>query len=233
MRRGSLLWLAAFAAIAVLVAAQVISGARTDPAARSGAPTVTAGTDVLAGVSVVPDRVRGDDYRRAAFGSAWDDGTSAPGGGNGCDTRNDILRRDLVDTTAVATKRCPQAVATGTLRDPYTNATVAFMRGNKVGASMQIDHIVPLAYAWVMGARDWPAGMRARFANAPANLLAVAGNANQDKGDQPPGAWMPPNSAFWCQYAVQFIEVMRGYRLPVDDASAQRLRAATRTCPAG
>jgi len=233
VKRAPLMWLAAVAAIAVLVAAQVVSGSRSGPVPGSGAPTVIAGADVLAGVGVVPDRVRGYDYRREAFGPAWDDGTSAPGGGNGCDTRNDILRRDLVETTSVATTRCPQAVATGTLRDPYTNATVAFTRGNKVGASVQIDHIVPLAYAWDMGARDWTEGMRARFANDPANLLAVAGNANQDKGDQPPGAWMPPNTAFWCQYAVQFIEVMRGYQLPIDKASAQRLTDATRTCPAG
>ena len=231
MKRGRLLWLAAFAAIAVLVAAQVVSAARTDPLAGSGAPTVAPGVDLLAGVRVVDERVRGNDYRRAAFGPAWDDLTSAPGARNGCDTRNDILNRDLVDTTAVVLKRCPRAVATGTLRDPYTNATVGFVRGNQVGASVQIDHIVPLAYAWDMGARDWPEAMRSRFANDPANLLAVAGNANQDKGDQPPGVWMPPNTAFWCQYSVAFIEVVRGYRLALDEASARQLRDAAGSCP--
>ena len=231
MKRGRLLWLAAFAAIAVLVAAQVVSAARIDPLAGTGAPTVAPGFDVLAGVRVVGERVRGNDYRRAAFGQAWDDLTSAPGARNGCDTRNDILNRDLVDTTAVVLKRCPRAVATGTLRDPYTNATVGFVRGNQVGASVQIDHIVPLAYAWDMGARDWTEAMRSRFANDPANLLAVAGNANQDKGDQPPGAWMPPNTAFWCQYSVAFIEVVRGYRLAVDEASARQLRDAAGSCP--
>jgi len=133
----------------------------------------------------------------------------------------------------VSTKRCPQAIAAGTLRDPYTNATVAFVRGNQVGASVQIDHLVPLAFAWDMGARHWSDEMRIRFANDPANLLAVAGEANQNKGDQPPGSWMPPNDAFWCQYAVQFIAVLRGYDLPVDEGSAQRLRQAAGTCPAG
>jgi hypothetical protein len=75
--------------------------------------------------------------------------------------------------------------------------------------------------------------MRIRFANDPANLLAVAGQANQDKGDQPPGTWMPPNDTFWCQYAVQFIVVLRGYHLPVDEASAQQLRHVAGTCPVG
>lgn len=232
MTHRQLLWLAAGALLAVLVAAQAVSGAgRAELAARAAAPTVAAGADVLAGVRVVPVRVRGNDYRRSAFGEAWDDDNSAPGGRNGCDTRNDILNRDLLDKTFVTTKRCPQAVATGTLRDPYTNGTVPFVRGQQAGTSVQIDHIVPLAFAWDMGGRDWPDPLRKRFANDPANLLAVAGTANQDKGDLPPGEWMPSNTAFWCQYALAFAEVLRGYRLTIDAASAQRLREAAAGCP--
>jgi hypothetical protein len=82
-----------------------------------------------------------------------------------------------------------------------------------------------------MGARHWTDEVRRRFANDPANLLAVAGEANQDKGDQAPASWMPPNTAFWCQYAIQFIAVLRGYDLPVDEASARQLRNATASCP--
>jgi hypothetical protein len=191
---------------------------------------VAAGADVLAGIQLLPRRVRGNDYRRAAFGEAWDDDTSAPGGHNGCDTRNDILARDLIDMTFVGTKRCSQAVASGTLRDPYTNGTIGFVRGEQVGASVQIDHIVPLAFAWDMGARDWSDALRKRFANDPANLLAVDGKTNQDKGDLPPGEWMPPNTAFWCQYAIQFAAVARGYRLAVDEASAREIRKAAASC---
>lgn len=232
MKRSHLLWLAAAAVLAVIVAAQVLSGADgRSSAALSGAPALQPGVDVLAGIRVVPSRVRGNDYRRTAFGDAWDDDTTAPGGHNGCDTRNDILARDLDDISFVGTKRCPHAVATGTLRDPYTNDTIAFVRGESVGASVQIDHIVPLAFAWDMGARDWPDPLRKRFANDPANLLAVAGQANQDKGDLPPGEWMPGNAAFRCQYALQFTEVLRGYRLPVDAASARELRNAAASCP--
>lgn len=235
MRRRTLIWLSAIAALAVIVSVQVISepGEPDRMVARADVPTVAAGTDVLDGVVIVPARVRGYDYRRTAFGDAWDDDNSAPGGHNGCDTRNDILDRDLIDKTYVSTARCPQAVATGVLRDPYTSATIPFTRGAQVGAAVQIDHLVPLAYAWDMGARDWPDATRLRFANDPANLLAVAGPVNQDKGDQQPGAWMPPNHAFWCQYAMQFIAVMRGYSLPVDQASADELREAATTCPRG
>lgn len=236
MSRKLLLWLAAIAVLAVLVAYQTLgsqAAKRAEVAARADVPTVQPGADVLAGVAVLPERAHRYDYRRPAFGDAWDDNNDAPLGRNGCDTRDDILNRDLVDKTYVWTKRCPNAVATGTLHDPYTSTTIVFQRGAKVGEAVQIDHIVPLAYAWDMGAYDWPPPERLRFANDPANLLAVEGQANQDKGDSPPAQWMPPNAAFACQYAMQFITVLRGYQLPVDQASAGVLRQAAATCPAG
>ena len=236
MNRKVLLWLSVAAVLAVLVAYQTLGSSaakHAEVAARADVPTVQPGTDVLAGVAVLPLRIHRYDYRRSAFGDAWTDDNDAPLGHNGCDTRNDILDRDLVDKTYVSIKRCPSAVATGTLHDPDTNTPVTFQRGAKVGESVQIDHIVPLAYAWDVGAFNWTFTERLRFANDPANLLAVEGQANQDKGDSPPAQWMPPNTAFACQYAVQFIAVLRGYQLPVELASADILRRAAATCPAG
>jgi hypothetical protein len=226
-------WLIAFVVLALVVAVQVSIVSQRTPQfiARADVPIVAPGTDLLAGISEIPVRIHGHDYRRAAFGDSWTDDNTAPGGHNGCDTRNDILDRDLVDKTYVATKRCPAAVATGTLYDPYTNDVIHFTRGNQVGAAVQIDHIVPLALAWDLGARDWTDELRTRFANDPANLIAVQGQANQDKGDEQPADWMPPNHAFWCQYAVQFAAVLRGYGLPVDAPSAPVLRDAAETCP--
>ncbi len=236
MKRSTLMWLALAAVLSVIVAYQVVdaAGERADwYIAQADAPTVAPGVDVLSGITVIPARIRSYDYRRDAFGDAWDDDNDAPGGHNGCDTRNDILNRDLVDKVFVAIKRCPDAVASGTLHDPYTNATVAFVRGNQIGASVQIDHIVPLALAWDLGARDWTDEMRLRFANDPANLIAVAGQANQDKSDGEPAVWMPPNHAFWCQYSVQFSAVLRGYGLPVDAPSVPVLQQSAATCPTG
>ena len=235
MTRTRLLWMAVVVAIAVVVAWQVIgsSGERAQFVAQADIPTVAPGVDVLAGIAELPVRIRGYDYHRDAFGDSWTDDNPAPGGHNGCDTRNDILDRDLIDKTYVSIKRCPNAVASGTLHDPYTNATVPFVRGAQVGAAVQIDHIVPLALAWDLGARNWTDDMRLRFANDPANLIAVQGQANQDKGDKEPATWMPPNHAFWCQYSVQFANVLRGYSLPVDAPSATVLRDAAATCPVG
>ena len=84
MKRGHLLLLAATAALAVTVAGQVLTGAGGhDSAANAAAPTVHPGADVLAGIIVIPRRVRAADYRRAAFGDAWDDDNGARGGHNG------------------------------------------------------------------------------------------------------------------------------------------------------
>ncbi len=233
MSRKRLVVLALAVTLAIVVAYQTVASAQRAASfvAQADAPAVAPGVDVLAGMAQIPLRIRVFDYRRAAFGESWTDDNPAPGGHNGCDTRNDILERDLVDKTYVSIKRCPTAVATGTLHDPYTNASVAFVRGNQIGASVQIDHIVPLALAWDLGARDWPEDLRLRFANDPANLLAVGGQANQDKGDSEPALWMPPNMAFRCQYAVQFVAVLRGYGLSVDAPSAGVLREAASTCP--
>jgi hypothetical protein len=230
-----LAWLVAGVLLAVVVAVQVMSttGRADRFVADADVPTVAPGVDVLAGIPEIPQRIHGNDYRRAAFGDTWTDDNTAPGGHNGCDTRNDVLDRDLLDKTYVSITRCPTAVATGTLHDPYTNAVIPFTRGAQVGAAVQIDHIVPLALAWDLGARNWPDELRVRFANDPANLLAVDGPANQEKGDGQPAVWMPPNHAFWCQYAVQFAEVLRGYGLPIDQPSAVVLRDAATTCPTG
>ena len=184
MTSSRLLWLAAVVALAVLVAVQVIasSGDRTRFVAQADIPTVAPGVDVLEGIAQVPIRIRSYDYRRDAFGDAWTDDNTAPGGHNGCDTRNDILDRDLVDKTYVSIKRCPTAVATGTLHDPYTNAVIAFMRGEKTGAAVQIEHIVPLAYAWDMGAPELGRRSTGAFRQRPGQPARGRGPSESGQG---------------------------------------------------
>jgi Protein of unknown function (DUF1524) len=190
----------------------------------TAAPVHADPPDVLAGITVAPHSHR-YDYRRAAFGEGWGEDS------NGCDLRDDILNRDLTDKTYVWIKRCPDAVATGTLNDPYTGKTITFTRGPRSSEAVQIDHLVPLAFAWDMGAWAWPADKRAQFYLDPAELLAVDGQANQAKGDAPPGKWMPPDGAFDCQYATKFTAVLRAYSLPIDPASVPVLQHAAATCP--
>ncbi|MBS4102019.1 HNH endonuclease family protein [Tsukamurella paurometabola] len=203
-----------------------------EPTTGSAAPSATPSDGApLAGVLIVAARERAPQpYRRAAFGKAWTDDQSAPLGHNGCDTRNDVLDRDLKDKTYVRTSACPRAVATGVLIDPYGGATIRFERGAKTSAKVQIDHVVALAYAWDMGAWSWDDAKRAAFANDPRNLVAVYGPANENKSDSPPGRWMPSNERFHCQYARQFSFIAREYGLSVDRSSAAVVDQSVKTC---
>lgn len=197
---------------------------RLDPA------RVAAARVALAHLEVVDRRsARGPSYRREAFGPAWTDQAGVGGSGNACDTRNDILARDLAVSKSVAAQTCSAAVAAGRFRSPYTGREIVFARG-RGSAAVQIDHIVPLAYAWDMGASDWPALTRIAFANDPANLLAVDGPSNQAKSDAEPGAWMPELHGFWCQYALAFVTVSAAYRLRIDAPSRGVLARALADC---
>lgn len=139
-------------------------------------------------------------YTREAFGPAWSD-TNA----NGCDTRNDILRRDL---TAKVVQDC--VVLSGVLHDPYSGTRVDFTRGPVTSLDVQIDHVVALANAWQTGAAYWPADKRERFANDRRNLLAVRGDLNLQKRDGDAATWLPPRKAFRCTYvAIQILTKQR------------------------
>jgi len=163
----------------------------------------------------------GSSYEREQFGTAWADVDR-----NGCDTRNDVLRRDLTATTIDA-DGC--TVLTGVLADPYTGRRIVFARG-KGSALVQIDHVVALAAAWSSGAASWDRRTREAFANDPANLLAVDGPANQDKGASDAAAWLPPDPGFACVYALRQIRVKAAYGLSVTDDERAALDDALDTC---
>lgn len=163
-------------------------------------------------------------YEREKFGQAWTDDNDAALGHNGCDTRNDILKRDLASKTfKPKTRDC--VVLTGTLtKDPYTGKRIDWKRGQDSSA-IQIDHIIPLSYAWQMGAAQWPEDKRVMFANDPDNLMAVDGPTNSSKGDSGPASWLPPLKNYRCQYVTNFAQVAVKYQLPVTAADRNMIAA--------
>lgn len=189
--------------------------------ARAAARYPVAAADLAAArtaLDTLPVREPDPDtgYARERFGTAWADVD-----GNGCDTRNDVLARDLVD---VRLDPAGCLVLAGTLADPYTGEAVAFARGPD-SADVQIDHVVALAAAWRTGAQAWTAARRQAFANDPANLLAVSGDANQDKGAGDAGAWLPPQAGYACVYVLRQLRVKAAYGLwltPDERAAAGR-----------
>lgn len=169
------------------------------------------------------------DYNRDAFGQRWSDDVAVEFGHNGCDTRNDILGRDLVDVTyKEGTRNC--VVLTGTLHDAYTGQTVAFQRGEGTSDLVQIDHVVPLANAWYAGAYLWGEERRRAFANDPLNLQATTKETNQGKKALTADKWLPPSEEYHCAFATRVVEVKTRYGLGVSNKERVVLRDALDSC---
>lgn len=161
-------------------------------------------------------------YNRALFGGAWtDNAQNVPWAGNRCDTRDDILRRDLVQVRFRAgTHDC--VVAAGSLSNPYLGNTIVFRKAH--AGLIQIDHVIPLSLAWQMGAAGWTKPKRVQIANDPLNLLAVDQRSNTTKSDDGPAEWLPGNGRIRCAYSVRVAQVALKYDLPVTSADKATMR---------
>ena len=187
-----------------------------NPALRDPARTLEA----LRLIRTVKRRPSVAGFDRSAFGAGWKDPDR-----NGCDARNDMLRRSLVYPVLKAGSRC--VVVGGTLHDPYTGTDVAFTKAR--ASAVQIDHLFPLSAAWDLGASQWTSAKRVRFANDPINLVAVQGTANQAKSDQTPGAWVPVNRAYACTYIRRVALVALAYDLPLPVSDMRSMRRTAET----
>ncbi|MCC3279861.1 DUF1524 domain-containing protein [Arthrobacter sp. zg-Y40] len=202
--------------------------APAEPAAPPAASdsVVAAGTalEQLAGIPI-KGRAPKTGYDREQFGPAWADVDH-----NGCDTRNDILARDLVDVVYKdGTQEC--VVASGTFQDPYTGTTISFVRGNTTSTAVQIDHVVALSDAWQKGAQQLSAEERRMLANDPLNLMAADGPANGAKSDGDAATWLPANNAFRCEYVARQTAVKAEYRLWMTQAEHDAIATVLSGCP--
>ena len=130
---------------------------------------------------------------------------------NGCDSRNDILKRDLTKVIFKAdTNNCK--VIAGTLLDPYSNKLIEFDL-SKSASTIDIDHVVALSNAWQTGAFQLTLTQRTNFANDPLNLLAVDFKLNRQKGDGDAATWLPPYKSYRCTYVARQVSVKTKYKL--------------------
>jgi hypothetical protein len=183
----------------------------------------------LAGL-LVKGRAPMTGYARSDFGAAWTDDNDDPFGHNGCDTRNDVLRRDLQATVVKAgTSGC--VALSGRLDDPYTALAIAFVRGAATSSRVQIDHVVALGDAWQSGAQQFTVRARQNLANDPLNLLAVDGPANEQKSDSDAASWLPPNKSFRCSYVARQVAVKLKWRLWVTAAEHDAIVRVLASCP--
>lgn len=175
----------------------------------------------LAALTVRPRPSGTSGYDRDAFGSSWSDID-----GNGCNQRDDVLLRDVEPGTVRVQQqgRCDHDVLAGTWLDPYTGQRLTFtdLKDLSQAQAIQIDHIVPLAEAWVSGAEDWTPDRRRAYANTLSVLLAVDGPSNASKGADDPAAWRP-RKGYQCQYAIRWIAIKHTWKLAADPSEVRAL----------
>ena len=182
----------------------------------------TKAVDLLATLPI-KGRAPKTGYDRALFGQAWADVDR-----NGCDTRNDMLKRDLTGITY--TNSVPCKVQSGTLADPYTGTSINFLRGTATSSAVQIDHVVALSDAWQKGAQQLTTEQRTAFANDPLNLQSTDGPTNMKKGDGDAATWLPPNKGFRCEYVARQISVKATYSLWVTQAEHDAMARILADC---
>lgn len=197
--------------------------------APTGAPTKVVGAPgtALAAVSLlsVKGRAPKAGYDRAAFGGVWSDVD-----GNGCDTRNDILRRDLKDVTVTAgTDGC--RVLSGSAVSPYSGQVITLTEAQGRAATIEVDHVVALVDAWQKGAQDLSLNARTALANDPLNLLVVDGATNAAKGGGDAATWLPPLKPARCGYVARQIAVKLKYHLWMAPAERDAVVRILASCP--
>jgi hypothetical protein len=211
-------------AIGLLAAFSVSGIAAPAQAIRFSEATEVTATSVLSSLPV-KGRAAKTGYSRSQFGQAWADVDR-----NGCDTRNDMLKRDLTNIEfKVKTREC--VVLSGVLLDRYSGETITFVRGNVTSMEVQIDHVVALSNAWQTGAFKLTLMQRTAFANDPMNLFAVKGRLNSQKGDGDAATWLPPLKSFRCTYVAQQIAVKAKYSLWVTAPEKEAMTRILAACP--
>jgi hypothetical protein len=160
-------------------------------------------------------------YSRAAF-THWSDLNR-----DGCDSRNEILKRDLTQIVfKTGTRDCK--VISGQLLDPFSGKTLIFSSSK---STVDIDHLVSLSNAWQTGAAYFDKKTRESLANDPLNLLAVDAKLNRQKGDADAATWLPPLKSFRCEYVARQVAVKAKYLLWITSAERDTILKVLDNCP--
>jgi hypothetical protein len=188
------------------------------------APTNTQAAPIDALVALNNLEVKGrapkTGYARSQF-PHWSDPDR-----NGCDARNDTLKRDLTNITYKAGTRDCKVIA-GQLLDPFSGKVITFSATKVV---IDIDHVVALSNAWQTGAAYFDKNKRSQIANDPLNLLAVDAKLNRKKGDGDAATWLPPNKTFRCEYVARQVAVKAKYGLWVTQPEKVAIDKILSTC---
>lgn len=153
------------------------------------------------------------EYKRNDFGT-WIDIDS-----NCKNTRVEILIRDA---DSIKSQTCN--TVKGIWTDPYTGLKISD------ASMMDIDHIIPLKYAYDQGAKNWNKETKISLANDPVNLVAVSSHINRSKGSQGLSDWMPPNKDYRCEYIKRWKIISLKYNIELAPADKDTIKFYTPVC---
>jgi len=206
-------WRVAVASAATAVAfagvVAVADAERPDVIVAGPSDTLNA-VDVLQSIRVERENPRG--YSRSLF-KHWLDTD-----GDGCDAREQVLKRDAVGFAQVDPFRC--YVVEADWLSPYDG------RKTSDRTEVDIDHMVALKEAWDSGAWAWNEAQRTAFANDTSDartLIAVSGSSNRSKSDKDPSNWLPPLRGYWCTYVSNWVSVKARWNMSMDQSEWGRL----------
>ncbi|WP_327047351.1 HNH endonuclease family protein [Microbispora sp. NBC_01189] len=183
--------------------------------AGSGTHAAASARRLLAQLKVAgPLPLRGYSHRRFLPRWAHHKGT--------CDAREVVLARQGRGVRRDADCRPVK----GTWHSPYDGRVLKSVK------QVDVDHLVPLAYAWRSGAAKWSQARRRAFANdlTRPELVVVSHSVNMAKGGRGPQSWRPPRRSHWCRYATAWIAVKHHHRLSVTRKERTALLNMLRTC---
>jgi hypothetical protein len=207
--------------VTISIGATVAGGspARTDASIKSG---VGGGSAIGLLQNIRVQNERGSGYVRALF-EHWRDID-----GDGCDSRQQVLKRDSVTLPQVDPYSCK--VIAGDWVSPYDGARWSDP------TDIDIDHVVALKEAWDSGAWAWSSATRKAYANDTSDkrtLLAVTDNVNQRKSDKDPSNWTPPLKSYLCTYLGNWISVKARWNLSMDKSEWGRIKNLLNSSCAG
>lgn len=152
------------------------------------------------------------DYKR----SEWKHWVGSP-----CDTRETVLINQGSQVTKDE-KTCK--VLSGSWVDVYSGETITDAR------DLDIDHVIPLAYAARHNGQDWDNATKEAFANDVSQLLAVSAKENRSKSDKGPSDYMPSNKEYACEYSKMWVDTATKYNISITEKDKKVLEKNLDKC---
>lgn len=172
----------------------------------------------------------GSEYTRADFGG-WKSS-------DGFNTRVEVL----ITQASTYTLDSKNRVDSGTWYLQYTGDTVSYSSREDISKNLQIDHIVPVAYANAHGAASWDEDKKQEFytdygvdsgqSNGDngtddykdvGNLIVSDSRSNIQKSDSGPSEWLPSNKSFDLMYCEKWVSICSNYGISISEADYQTI----------